>query len=367
MYNHLCSYGNLLLAYLKARKGKTKKSYVIKFEKNLADNLKSLRVELLFHHYVPRPLKTFILRDPKTRKISKSHFRDRVIHHALINLLEPIYDKTFIYDSYASRKNKGAQKAVKRLIKFRNRITKNGKSTFCKKINGKELNLVKGYILKADIKHYFQEMNHSVLINIIRRKIKDEKVIWLIGRIVKNFPTWMDEGEKGIPLGNFTSQFFANLYLNDLDYYVKHELNVKYYIRYVDDFVILHKSRNVLENYKIQIQKFLMNELKLELHPDKSRIKPLYSGIDFLGFRIFQKHILLRKRNIRKIKFKIKKIKNSDELMDCVEGFLAYSNFANCHKLKYELIKNLDRKIWYKDINRYLGVKFPYLNRKVYI
>ena len=125
MYNHLCSYENLLLAYLKARKGKTKKSYVIKFEKNLADNLKSLRVELLFHNYVPRPLKTFILRDPKTRKISKSHFRDRVIHHALINLLEPIYDKTFIYDSYASRKNKGAQKAVKRLIKFRNRITKN--------------------------------------------------------------------------------------------------------------------------------------------------------------------------------------------------------------------------------------------------
>jgi retron-type reverse transcriptase len=359
MYNNLCSYENLLSAYLKARKNKSKKRYVIEFEKNLMNNIKSLRTELLFHYYTPRPLKTFILRDPKTRKISKSHFRDRVIHHAIINILEPIYDKTFIYDSYASRKNKGAQKAVKRLIKFQNKVTKNGKSVFLKKIKGKELKLIKGYCFKADIKHYFQEMNHNVLVKILKRKIKDNRVIWLIVRILKNFPSKVGEPEKGIPLGNYTSQFFANLYLNELDYFIKHKLEAKYYIRYVDDFVILHGCENTLREHKNKIQEFLLNELKIELHPDKSRIGPLYSGTDFLGFRIFQKYILLRRRNIRKIKSKIKKIKNSDELMDCVEGFLAYSNFANCHKLKYELIKNLDRKIWYKDINRYLSVKFP--------
>jgi|TARA_Y100000034_G_scaffold9468_1_gene10119 retron-type reverse transcriptase len=188
MYEDLCSLKNLYFAYRKARKNKTKKHYIIKFEKDLLNNLKSLRTELLSHSYKPKPLINFIIRDPKTRKISKSDFKDRIVHHALINVLNPIYDKTFIYDSYASRKNKGTHKAVKRFIKFQNKITKNGKSTFSQKIKDKKLNLVKGYILKADIRHYFQEMNHNTLINIIKRKIKDENVIWLIKRILKNFP-----------------------------------------------------------------------------------------------------------------------------------------------------------------------------------
>ena len=191
LYQNLCSYENLLSAYLKARKGKTKRQYVIEFERGLLNNIKQLRTELLLHFYQPEYLKTFILRDPKTRKISKSVFGDRVIHHALINLLEPIFDKTFIYDSCANRKGKGNLFALNRFDRFKRKVSGNGliiRNTF------NDNNFVRGYCLKADIKHYFQEVNHNILINIIKRKIKDEKVIWLVKKIIKNIPA--GEGAK---------------------------------------------------------------------------------------------------------------------------------------------------------------------------
>src|SRR3989344_3946793 len=221
LYSEICSFDNLLFAWKKARKRKTKKDYVKEFEINLLQNLLKLQEELKTQTYSPRPLKTFIIRDPKTRKISKSDFRDRIINHALCNILEPIFDKTFIYDSCANRIGKGSLFALKRFDKFKRKITNNLKSeAFC---------------LKADIKHYFQELNHNILINNLKRKISDEKVISLIEKILIN-----GENRNGIgmPLGNLTSQFFANVYLNELDYFIKHKLKVKYYIRYIDDFVI---------------------------------------------------------------------------------------------------------------------------------
>jgi len=182
-YEKIASYNNLNLAYEKARINKSKKDYVIEFEKNLNINIKSLRMELLLNYYAPIPLKTFILRDPKTRKISKSDFRDRVIHHALVNVLEPIFDKIFIYDSCANRKGKGNLFALKRFHEFKRKVSRNGK------IKGWfNNNQVKGYVLKADIKHYFPEVNHDILINILKRKIKDERVILLIKKIIKNVP-----------------------------------------------------------------------------------------------------------------------------------------------------------------------------------
>jgi len=181
IYEKIASYSNLSLAYEKARINKSKKDYVIDFEKNLNINIKSLRTELLLNYYHPIPLKTFILRDPKTRKISKSDFRDRVIHHTLINVIEPIFDKTFIYDSCANRKGKGNLFALKRFDEFKRKVSRNGK------IKGWfNNNQIKGYCLKADIKHYFPEVNHDILISIIKRKIKDPRVIWLIKKIIKN-------------------------------------------------------------------------------------------------------------------------------------------------------------------------------------
>ncbi len=174
LFKLLCSFENLELAFKKARKHKTQSLDIIEFEKDLENNLLSLKSELMLHSYKPRPLKTFIVRDPKTRKISKSDFRDRIVHHALINIIGPILDKRFIHDSYANRINKGTIKAIERFELFKRKVTNNLKSeAFC---------------LKADIKHYFEEVDHEILIQVIKRKIKDKKVIWLIKQILRNTP-----------------------------------------------------------------------------------------------------------------------------------------------------------------------------------
>ena len=329
-YEKIASYDNLFLAYERARINKSKKDYVIDFEKNLNINIKLLRTELLLNYYQPIPLKTFILRDPKTRRISKSAFRDRVIHHALVNVIEPIFDKTFVYDSGTNRKCKGTSFAIKRFEKFHRKITKNYSSG--------------GYCLKADIKHYFPEVNHNILINIIKRKIIDQRVILLIKKIIKNVPVGGDP-EKGMPLGNLTSQFFANVYLNELDYFIKHELKAKYYIRYVDDFVILHSSKEQLELWKEKISLFLSNNLKLQLHPEKSKIISLSRGIDFVGFRNFYYFKLLRKRNIKNMKSKINLYKNKKitkaKFFEIYLGWRAYSKWADSSNVREKILKEL--------------------------
>ncbi|MBI2106395.1 hypothetical protein HYT57_00265 [Candidatus Woesearchaeota archaeon] len=318
LYPQIHSMKNLFLAFKEARKGKTKKYYVKRFEKNLIKQLLNLNIELKSQKYHPEPLRTFILRDPKTRKISKSVFRDRVVHHALVRMIEPIFDKNFIYDSCANRKGKGNLFALKRFDLFKRKITNNLTS--------------KAFCLKADIKHYFQEVNHEILLNVIERKIKDEKVMWLIKQILGG-----GEQNKGMPLGNLTSQFFANIYLNELDRFVKHKLKTKYYIRYVDDFVILYNSKKQLEIWKSEIDNFLKEKLKLELHPDKSKIIPLSRGIDFVGFRNFYHHRLLRKRNIGKMFSVINKHKkgevSKEKLIESFQGWQAYAKWANSYKI----------------------------------
>ncbi len=173
LYDKIIRLDNLFLAWRKARKGKTKKGYVIKFEKDLITNLLKLHEELKAQTYSSKPLQNFILRDPKTRKISKSDFRDRIVHHALIRIIEPIFDKIFIHDSCANRKWKGTLFALDRFTQFQRKVTNNLSR--------------EGYCLKADIKHYFQEVYHKILLEIISRKIKDEKVLWLIKQNSKEF------------------------------------------------------------------------------------------------------------------------------------------------------------------------------------
>ena len=352
-YSELCSYKNLEHALRKARKHKSQKSDVIEFEKNLKDNLLRLRSELIFHTYKPKSLETFIIRDPKTRKISKSDFRDRVVHHALCNVIEPIFEKTFIYDSYANRIGKGTFAAIKRFEYFQREVTKNY-SVNC-------------FVLKADIKHYFQTVDHTILLEIIKRRITDARIIWLIKQILKNHQT--DEPGKGMPLGNLTSQFFANVYLNKLDQFVKHELKVKYYIRYVDDFIILHESESQLGDYKHKISAFLKTRLALELHPEKSNIMHLNRGTNFLGIRIFVHHKLLQKKNLRRFKTKITAICSDydtskisyDKVYDFLEGWLAYSKNANTYKLRTRfqstLAERFQGEISTKELNRYLKLK----------
>ena len=330
---------NLVLAWRKARKYKTKKDYVIEFEANLRENLLKLHEELKNETYFPSPLRTFVLRDPKTRVISKSAFRDRIVHHAIINVLEPIFEKIFIYDSCANRKGKGNLFALNRFDIFKRKVSENGRLAS----ERFDANNVRGYCLKADIKHYFQEVNHEVLLNIIRRKIDDENAINLIRKILVN-----GQNKKGIgmPLGNLTSQFFANVYLNEFDYFIKHELKVRYYLRYVDDFVILHNSKAQLEEWKQKINEFLNNELKIELHPEKSKVIPLSKGIEFVGFRNFYYHRLLRKRNIKKIMLKIEDYNSGrvsyTKLAESFQGWNAYAKWADSFKLRKEIIKMIN-------------------------
>ncbi|MFC1647984.1 reverse transcriptase domain-containing protein [Nanoarchaeota archaeon] len=318
LWKNITSYENLELAFFKARKRKTKKHYVMKFEKNLKENLLQLRKELTTQTYRPMPLKTFILKDPKTRKISVSDFRDRIIHHALCNVIEPLFEECFIYDSYANRKKKGPLTALKRFDCFKRKATHN--------------NTRNCYVLKADIKHYFDTVDHEILVDILRTRIKDENALWLVKRILKNHGK-----NRGMPLGNHTSQFFANVYLNHLDQYVKKELKAKHYIRYVDDFVILSNNKVELELWKIRIINFLKS-LKLELHPEKSKIINLNRGINFLGFRVFYHHKLLRKSNIRKMQRKMQTLKlnisDYDKSLSSMESWISYAKHGNTYNLR---------------------------------
>lgn len=329
LYERLYSRENLLLAFKKAKAGKSKKLYVWEFEKDLEINISLLQKELITESYHPQPLRTFVLRDPKTRKIAVSSFRDRVVHHAVCNLLIPIYEKIFIYDSYATRKGKGTLKAIQRFDQFKRQVSQNGRLVK----EAQNANQVRGYLLKADIKHYFENVNHNILLTFLRKKIRDEKLLVLITLILNNFKTKIFY--TGMPLGNLTSQFFANVYLNELDYFVKHRLSARYYLRYVDDFVIFHQNQEVLNDYLKKIAFFLKNNLQLELHPQKCRVQPLKEGVDYLGYESFYYYKLPRKRNLRKIINRLDGLAQGTEtltekkILSLTAGWYGYLKHAN--------------------------------------
>jgi len=356
IYGRICSIDNLVIAFKKAKRGKSKKFYVPAFEKNLDENLKNLQKELLEFTYKPKKLKKFIIRDPKTRTIYASAFVDRIVHHAIINLIESIFEKVFIYDSFASRKGKGAHLAIKRFCEFMKKVSGNARLVK----NAINNNQIEGYCLKADIKSYFDNVNHEVLLNIIRKKFKDNNTIWIIKNILDNFDAKKEGNSRhyfennkellksncsGMPLGNLTSQFFANVYLNELDYFVKHELKAKYYIRYVDDFIILHRSKKRLAYFQARIDEFLRKNLKIWLHPQKSKILALRNGITFLGYRIFYNYKLLIKRNIRLMRTKIVLFKQGKilkkNLKDTLKGWEGYAKWANSYGLRQRIIAEI--------------------------
>jgi len=348
LWDEICSYENLLLAYKNARKHKTTRQYVLDFEANLQNNLLQLKKELVSQNYKPKPLKTFIITEPKTRKISKSDFRDRVVHHALCSIIEPIFESGFICDSYANRKGKGALNAIERFDYFKRKASMN--------------NTRKCFVFKADIRHYFENVDHAILMRIINKKLKDPRILALIKTILQNYK--IKFLGKGMPLGNLTSQFFANVYLNELDYFVKQNLKAKYYIRYVDDFVIFHQDKSILGECQRKINLFLSQNLALELHPDKSRITALHRGVCFLGFRLFYYHKLLKKSNMKKMRRKLQDLKKEycvgdvayDTIYDSAEGWLAYAKHANTCRLRKEFLRRFEKdfpnEISTKEINR---------------
>lgn len=221
----------------------------------------------------------------------------------------------------------------------------------------KSFNFIKGYALKADIKKYFENVDQEILLSLIKKRIKDEKLVILIEMILYNFDSRVSG--KGMPLGNLTSQFFANIYLNELDQFVKNNLKAKFYMRYVDDFIILHRSKKVLQIYESRINEFLINNLKLELHPDKSKIIMLSSGINFLGFRVFYHHKLLRKKAPSRINSRIEEWKEMydmgliqrEEVLHRLSGWMAYAVNGNTYYLRKKLMVKFNRYFPPKDKN----------------
>ena len=290
IFDEIISLENLFLAWQEFRCGKSNRPDVQQFEFNLEDNLFKLHRELKDRTYRHSHYTAFSVCDPKPRRIHKACVRDRVLHHAVFRILYPIFDKNFIFDSYSCRLAKGTHRAVSRLESFARKLSWN---------NHKNI-----LALKCDIRKFFDSVDQDILLKLISKKVSDDQALWLIETIVRSFKT---EENKGLPLGNVTSQLFANIYLNELDQFVKHRLRIKYYLRYCDDFIIFNKNKDCLFKLTETISNFLESNLKLALHSDKIIIRKYHQGVDFLGYVVLPSYRVLRTKTKRRI---LKKIKN---------------------------------------------------------
>lgn len=304
----------MLIAWREFLAGKRKRHDVAEFSLHLTDNILALHQELVDKKYKHGYYSAFKISDPKPRDIHKATVRDRLLHHAIYRILYPYFNRLFISDSYSCQKEKGTHKAINRFRKFGRKISRNNTRT--------------AWVLKCDIKKFFASIDHLKLKEILKKYIDDENILWLLGQIIDSFNTGKNP-QIGLPLGNLTSQLFINVYMNEFDQFVKHKLNVKYYIRYADDFVIMNESKQCLENLIPKISEFLENHLKLSLHPDKLYIKTLASGIDFLGWIHFPYHRILRTSTKRRMFSRLKQ--NPTE--DSVASYLGLLEHGNTYKL----------------------------------
>jgi len=313
IFARIIGLGNLFSAWKEFKKGKKNKPEVQEFEFNLEDNIFALSEELKNKTYQHSNYTSFYVRDPKLRHIHKAAVRDRVLHHAVFRILYPIFDQGFIYDSYSCRLGKGTHRAVARLEKFARILSDNYRRNI--------------FALKCDIRKFFDSVDQNILFALIQKKIKDDGALWLINKIIKSFSK---EQNKGLPLGNVTSQLFANIYLNEFDQFIKHKLKVKHYFRYTDDFIILHQNESYLKELLPIIALFLKNELKLELRPSKVFIRKLSRGIDFLGYVVLPYHKVLRTKTKRRI---FKKVSDKN-----LQSYLGVLKHCNGYKIKQSIM-----------------------------
>jgi RNA-directed DNA polymerase len=274
LFAEIVSFENLVVAAKRASRGKKDKARVAQFYFDMENELLCIREELRNKTYMPQPLRIFRIREPKVREIGASDFRDRVVHHAACNIIEPILERGYVHHSYACRAGKGTHRAVRQAQIFSRKNR---------------------YYLKCDIKQYFRSIDRDILKEIIVRKFKDPDLIWLLNTIIDSAQS--DQPEKGIPIGSLTSQHFANLYLDQLDHYIKDYLRVKSYLRYMDDFILFGDEKADLHSLHFNIRTFLHDELELQLKDKATMLAPVLDGIPFLGFRIFPKIIRLKQEN----------------------------------------------------------------------
>lgn len=314
-FDDIINLDNLLDAWKEFIIGKKSKKDVLEFSANLMDNIILLHECLANGSYEHSGYQAFKITDPKPRQIHKAGVRDRLLHHAIYRILYPFYDKTFISGSFSCRLGMGTHKANKQFRKMFFKVSKNNTRT-C-------------WALKGDIRKFFASVNQEILIKILVERITDQRIINLLVKVIKSFGNGV-----GIPLGNLTSQLFANVYLNEFDQFVKHKLKARHYLRYADDFMVLSPNRNWLENLVPVMQRFLTDELKLELHPQKVFIKTISSGVDFLGWVNFPDHRTLRTKTKRRMFTRLKKNCANETL----QSYLGMLKHGNAYKIKEELL-----------------------------
>lgn len=329
IYKDLITLESVFQAWDEFIQDKKKKADVMEFRRFLEDNLFELRQSLKDKTYRHGGYKSFYIRDPKVRHISKACVRDRVVHHLVSNELEKIFDKTFYIHSYSCRKEKGTHKAIEAFIRIARKASKNNTSPL--------------FALKCDIRKFFASVDHEILYRLLDKRILDEDFLWLLKEIIDSFN--VESTPKGMPIGNLTSQLFANIYMDPFDQFMKQELKVKYFIRYADDFVILSEDKEYLEELIEKIKEFLELKLKLSLHPQKVEIRNYYLGIDFLGYVVFPNFVLPRtktkRRLFRKLHKKVEDYKmnkiSGESLNQSIQSYLGYLIHANSYKLSLQL------------------------------
>lgn len=342
MYAKICRWENLRLAHHKAARGKRGKRAAAAFEYNLADRLLALQEELSTQTYQPGPYHSFYIHDPKRRLISATPFRDRVIHHALCNVIEPIFERSFIYDSYANRVDKGTHRAMDRAQKYARRF---------------------GYVLQIDVEQFFPAIDHPILRSTLARKLDDPDVLWLIDQILaggasvlteeyrmRYFPgdTLLDAlRPRGLPIGNLTSQFWANCYLNPFDHFVVRELGCRGYVRYVDDVLLFANDKQTLWAWREAIIGRLAR-LRLAIHPG-AHPRPTAEGFPFLGFVIYPTHRRLKRRKAVAYRRKLKQLiagwvtgeRTQEAVMASLLGWINHARFGDTWGLRRSLVAHL--------------------------
>lgn len=293
LFEKMTSISHVFECWDQFKRGKRKRKDIQCFERNLEDNIFQLQQDLISFQYLHAPYDQFYVADPKQRHISKALVRDRLVHQVVYDTLTTVFDKKFIFHSLSSRLGKGTHIGVSLLQQMIREIGANGAKPV--------------FALKMDIRRFFDSIDHQILKIFLKRVIKDENTFKIIDVIIDSFK--LENGPinpVGIPLGNVTSQLFANVYLHELDDFVKQDLREKYYLRYCDDFIILSNDENHLKSLIRSIREFLKFNLRLELHPKKLIIKKLGQGIDFVGYVLFEHHVLMRTRSKQRMKHRLR-------------------------------------------------------------
>lgn len=342
LYPQVYDFENLYLSYRAARRAKRDRAEVARFEARVEDQLFLLQSELRNETYQPGTYRHFYIYEPKKRKISAAPFRDRIVHHALVRVIEPIFERRFIFDSYACRRGKGTHRALNRCTEFVRRYR---------------------FVLQCDVAKFFPTIDHEILLKILGRTLADTQVMRLCERIVQSGAGVLDSERElywfpgddlfaplrpqGLPIGNLTSQFWANVYLNELDQFTKRTLKCRAYVRYADDFLLFHDDKSTLHLWLKELRDFAANHLRLLLHPTKCQVFPTSNGVPFLGFRHFTTHRRLKRPSVVRFRRRLRRLQQAyaaglvsrERIGASIQSWCAHAAHGNTYRLRNQILR----------------------------